>query len=306
MAGRIVVTGAAGFLGMWVVKRLLEQGWHVTAFDRAPGDRRLRWIAGDAAAALVAWRTGDIADPETVAAVIGAAQPDVVLHLAAVLVPVCRDDPVTGARVDVIGHINVFEAAADTGCRHVVYASSASANLRGKDGALATVYGTFKHWNEEFAATRLRDRGMASVGLRPAMVYGPGRETGGIRFVDDALADIVAGRPHVLTTRWRFRVEYVETVAEAFVRCAAARVEGAHVSDVTTVETDEADFMAALRRAAPGCEIGLEAAGSFREPVAPDASVLEALIGPLEPIGFDEGIPRSLAMMRRPLPPHTL
>ena len=175
MTRRIVVTGAAGFLGSWTVKRLLEDGWQVTAFDRAADDRKLVAIAGRDAAAAVVWQAGDIADTATVSRVIGEARPDVVLHLAAVLIPVCKDDPVTGARINVIGHINVMEAAADAGCRHVVYASSGAATGRAADGALFTVYGTFKHWNEEYAATRLRDRCIASIGLRPAVVYGPGR-----------------------------------------------------------------------------------------------------------------------------------
>ena len=270
MTRRIVVTGAAGFLGSWTVKRLLEDGWQVTAFDRAADDRKLVAIAGRDAAAAVVWQAGDIADTATVSRVIGEARPDVVLHLAAVLIPVCKDDPVTGARINVIGHINVMEAAApevgggggkgkgsaaaadkgackpdpvpgaatnvsgptnvmeaaaEAGSRHVVYASSGAATGRAADGALFTVYGTFKHWNEEYAATRWRDRGIASIGLRPAVVYGPGREVGATAFVNAAIADVVAGRPHAMATGWRHRVAYVEEIAEAFTAMLQRPVE---------------------------------------------------------------------------------
>ena len=298
MTRRIVVTGAAGFLGSWTVKRLLEDGWQVTAFDRAADDRKLAAIAGRNAAAAVVWQAGDIADTATVSRVIGEARPDVVVHLAAVLIPVCKDDPVTGARINVIGHINVMEAAADAGCRHVVYASSGAATGRAADGALFTVYGTFKHWNEEYAATRWRDRGIASIGLRPAVVYGPGREVGATAFVNAAIADVVAGRPHAMATGWRHRVEYVEEIAEAFARCAALKVEGFHACDLTTEVTDENDLMAVLARVVPGCVITPPTGGSFRDPLPADTAPLEALIGRLHHVGLEEGVARTVALMR--------
>ncbi|MDA0220490.1 MAG: SDR family NAD(P)-dependent oxidoreductase, partial [Proteobacteria bacterium] len=73
MTRRIVVTGAAGFLGSWTLKRLLEDGWQVTAFDRAADDRKLVAITGRDAAAAVVWQAGDIADTATVSRVIGEA-----------------------------------------------------------------------------------------------------------------------------------------------------------------------------------------------------------------------------------------
>ncbi len=299
MARRIVVTGAAGFLGSWTLKRLLEDGWLVTAFDRVADDAKLVAIAGRDAAAAVTWHHGDIADSALVSRVIAQARPEVVVHLAAVLIPVCKDDPVAAARINVIGHINVMEAAADAGCRHVVYASSGAATARAADGALYTVYGTFKHWNEEYAATRWRDRGIASIGLRPAVVYGPGREVGATAFVNAAIADVVAGRPHQLTTGWRHRVEYVEEIAEAFARCAALEVTGFHACDLTTETTDENDLIAVLSEVVPGCTVMAPQDGSFREPIPADTGPLEALIGPLHHVGLAEGVARTVAQMRK-------
>ncbi|MBT6203123.1 MAG: NAD(P)-dependent oxidoreductase [Rhodospirillaceae bacterium] len=302
MSRSIVVTGAAGFIGSWTIKQLLENGWTVTAFDRTPDDSKLRSIAGDGPADAVTWRAGDIAEPDDVNALFRAAAPEMVIHLAAVLIPVCRDDPVTGARIDVIGHINIFEAAPDAGCHHVVYASSAAATARGNNGALKTVYGTYKHWNEEYAATRLHDRGIASVGLRPAIVYGPGRESGATAFVNDAIAAAVAGEDYLLPTRWCHRVEYVEEVAETFVRCAETEIRGAHASDITENLTDEHDLIAALQSAIPGCRITAPTQGKPGSPGTADCSPLAGLIGPLNHISLNAGVVATVVGMRARAP----
>jgi len=298
MPRSIVVTGAAGFLGSWCIKLLLERGWQVTAFDRTDSDDKLRAIAGDAAADGVAWQAGDIADTATVNALFEAAQPETVIHLAAVLIPACKADPVNGAMIDVVGHINVFEAAIAAGCRHVVYASSAAARARADDGALNSVYGTFKLWNEEYAATRLRDRGMPSVGLRPAIVYGPGREAGATAFVNAAISAAVRGEPYTLPMNWRHRVEYVEEVAEAFVLCAEADVAGAVTSDITTDVTGPDELLAAIAKTVPGAAIAMPPEGRYRSAGAADTAGLEGLLGPRSHVGLDDGVARTVALMR--------
>ncbi|MBN33703.1 MAG: hypothetical protein CMM46_02800 [Rhodospirillaceae bacterium] len=299
MTGSIIVTGTAGFIGSWVAKQLLELGWSVTAFDREADDRKLRANAGDEAASRVTWHAGDIANPDTVKALFEAARPDRVIHLAAVLIPVCRDTPVTGALIDVIGHINIFEAAHAVGCDQVVYASSAAATARRGDGTLTTVYGSYKRWCEEFSAVRHHERGTHSIGLRPAIVYGPGREAGATAFVNAAITEAVAGREHTLPTRWNHRVEHVEEVADAFVRCATTPIEGAHASDITTTNTNDEDFLAALRQAIPDCRVDPADSESFREAAPADTSVLEGLIGPLHGISLEEGVARTVAAMRQ-------
>lgn len=298
MARSIVVTGAAGFIGSWTVKALLERGWSVTAFDRTTDDRLLRRVAGGDAADRVVRRAGDIADPETVDALFEEAAPEAAIHLAAVLIPACRDDPATGARIDVLGHVNAFEAAARAGCRHVVYASSAAAAARRPDGSLDTVYGAFKLWGEEFAAVRLRDRGLSSVGLRPAIVYGPGRESGATAFVNRAIEAAVAGRPHTLPARWRHRLEYVEEVADAFARCAGAAVAGAHVSDVTTEATGPEDLVAAIEAAVPGSVVRAPAGDDRPTPAAADDGPLAALVGERRRVSLEDGVARTVAHLR--------
>ena len=119
---RVLCTGGAGFLGAWLAKRLLAAGHAVRVFDRRD-DRRLMDDIVGAQAAAIEWRTGDVAQPaEVMAASEGC---DAIAHLAALLTPACRADPITGTNVNLIGTINVFEAARQRKMRNVVYASSA-------------------------------------------------------------------------------------------------------------------------------------------------------------------------------------
>ncbi|MEZ4717232.1 MAG: NAD-dependent epimerase/dehydratase family protein [Caldilineaceae bacterium] len=112
-----------------------------------------------------------------------------IIHLAALQVPFCKADPVAGARVNVVGTVNVFEAAKAAGLGQVVYASSIA--VYGPAGHYAdailpadaplfpqTHYGVYKQANEGTARIFWQDDGIASVALRPYTIYGPARDQG--------------------------------------------------------------------------------------------------------------------------------
>ena len=93
-----------------------------------------------------------------------------------------------GARVNVVGTVNVLEAARKLGIKRVAYASSIAAHgaieslsaqgTGSSHGAFPTLYGAFKHCNEQTAKVYSQDWGVHSVGLRPGVVYGVGRDQG--------------------------------------------------------------------------------------------------------------------------------
>jgi nucleoside-diphosphate-sugar epimerase len=191
-----------------------------------------------------------------------------VIHLAALQVPFCRADPPLGARVNVVGTVNVFEAVARRadGMGPVVYASSVAAydalddtrSAPAMQGVPSTLYGVYKRANEGTATVYAQERDTPSVGLRPHTVYGPGRDQGLTSAPTAALLAAAAGRPYTLPFGGAYQLQYAPDVARAFVAAARARATGARVDDIggAAVHTDE--LIAAIAAVVPGAEIAYD------------------------------------------------
>ena len=122
---RFVVTGAHGCLGAWAVAELVREGREVMALDVAPGRGRAELLLDDEELARVGFVQADITESHV--PLHGATH---VVHLAALQYPYCRDDHAAGARVNVLGTVNVFDAALAAGAK-LVYASSIAALAEG-------------------------------------------------------------------------------------------------------------------------------------------------------------------------------
>jgi len=125
---RVLVTGAGGCIGSWVVALLTRAGVSASAFDLNQDTRRPRLLMSDAELSKVQWLTGDVADPQAVVNALQVSGARAIIHLAALQVPFCKADPVAGAKVNVVGTVNVFEAARKLGIKRLTYASSIAAH----------------------------------------------------------------------------------------------------------------------------------------------------------------------------------
>ncbi|HJU66870.1 MAG TPA: GDP-mannose 4,6-dehydratase [Gemmatimonadaceae bacterium] len=97
MSRRALVTGAAGFVGQWVGRELVERGWDVsgTCLEDAPPV-----AAPNDPLASVRWHVADVRRPEDLGGLLDTTKPDAILHLAGVaFVPAAQADP--GAALDV-------------------------------------------------------------------------------------------------------------------------------------------------------------------------------------------------------------
>jgi UDP-glucose 4-epimerase len=173
MAVRAVVTGGAGFIGSHVVDTLLARGDEVHVVDNFSTGRHENLNA----AATV--HEHDIREP--LVSVFGGVAPEVVLHLAAQAdVGTSVERPVFDAEVNVLGTLNVLEAARAHGAQ-VVFSSTGGAiygdveRPAREDDPRRPVspYGTSKLAAEEYLATWNALHGTTHVVLRFANVYGP-------------------------------------------------------------------------------------------------------------------------------------
>jgi UDP-glucuronate 4-epimerase len=224
---RFLVTGAYGCIGAWTVAELLGDGHDVVTFDLSSEPRRLRLLT-DAEVPHVA---GDITKAEDVdRAFEGVTN---VIHLAALQVPFVRADPRAGAQVNVLGTINVFEAAKERELP-VVYASSIAAlDADGLSvGPPSTLYGAFKRANEHTAQVYFGEHGVPSVGLRPHTVYGVGRDQGVTSAPTTAMLAAAAGRAYAIPYGGACQMQIAGDVARAFIAASLAPIERAEVHNL--------------------------------------------------------------------------
>jgi nucleoside-diphosphate-sugar epimerase len=162
---RVLVTGASGFLGGAACARLLADGHEVQALVRRPGSEP----AGTTAVA------GDFADHSSVATAIAAAEPDVVLHLAAEIASQRSEERIDA--VNVAGTRALLDACTKAGSPRVVFTSTvvtgdAGGRVLSEEEPLpvTTPYGRSKQEGERMLAAS----GLPFVVIRPSHIYGPG------------------------------------------------------------------------------------------------------------------------------------
>src|SRR5262245_58263873 len=117
------ITGAQGCIGSWIVKALAERRDSPVVFDRSEDARRLEAIMKPDDVAHVRFVCGDITDVTAVRSALEASGARRIIHLAGLQVPTCKADPVAGAFVNVIGTLNLFEAAKAIDAERAIYAS---------------------------------------------------------------------------------------------------------------------------------------------------------------------------------------
>ena len=190
-AKTIVVTGAAGFIGSYLAKRLVGDGCRVIGIDNMcpyydVDLKRLRLemlSAYEGADERFYFIEGDIADEELLGRVFAEESPRIVVNLAAQAgVRYSIDHPKSYIDSNIVGFYSVLEACRHHGVEHLVYASSSSVYGTGltapyspeqKTDNPVSLYAATKLANEHMAAAYANLYGFACTGLRFFTVYGP-------------------------------------------------------------------------------------------------------------------------------------
>jgi nucleoside-diphosphate-sugar epimerase len=307
-----LVTGAHGFIGAWVVKRLIEAGHHPIAFDKNPHPNRLRLIMDDDQRAHATFVLGDITDPDTLPQIIEKHGIDYIIHLAAFQIPAVRANPSLGAAINVVGTINVFEAALKSAgqVKHVAYASSAAVFGRPVDGRPAleedaaapeSLYGAFKRCNEECARVYFAEKGLSTMGIRPHTVYGVGRDFGVTSDPTKAMKAVVVGRPFRIRFDGNMDFQYAADTADAFIRCATSHLTGAYVFNIHGQTVAVRDVVAQIEKSAReilGDSVKPQITVQGKPNTAPahmDDSAIRRAVGDLPVTPLEEGVRATIA-----------
>jgi nucleoside-diphosphate-sugar epimerase len=301
---RVLMTGGFGCIGTWIAKQLHEAGSEVWIYDLKEDTHRLELVLGADQLAAVRFIQGDVSDVDMVRSAVDKSSATHILHLAGLQTPVCRSNPILGAKVNVIGTLAVFEAALShkQQIQRVVYASSAAVHGPPEPSAVAAVgdvvrlaplshYGAFKVCNELNARVYWLDHGITSVGLRPWTVYGVGRDFGMTSEPTKAIKSVTVGRPYHITYGGTQDLQYVADVAATFVRALSQPFEGAEAFNLRGAVEPIDRFVSALYQVVPSART-LVSHGDRQLPIAPDLDDerLQRTLGPIPRTSLADGI----------------
>jgi UDP-glucose 4-epimerase len=263
-SNRFLLTGAKGFIGSWIVRKLIERGDTPWIYDFDTKVHRLRQLLTGEQIEQIRFVEGDVTDFDALDHAVAENGITHLIHLAALQVPACAANPRFGARVNVLGTVNAFEVVRKRRdqVKRIVYASSVAVygpeEFYGPgqvpDGAPLqpnTHYGVFKQANEGNARIYYLNDGISSVGLRPGTVYGVGRDQGITSGPTKAIKATVVGRPYTIRFTGGFDMQYAKDTAEIFLRCAEVPTEGARTYTLRGAVIQMDEFLATLNRLLP-------------------------------------------------------
>ncbi len=296
------ITGVMGCIGAWVARALIQQDVQVTGYDLSTKKHRLELITEGDEIERINFLQGDITDTKAVARAVQNSGATHIIHLAALQVPFCKANPPLGASVNVVGTVNLFEAAKQAGIKQITYASSAAVygprsdypqRLLPHKAALnpRNLYGIYKQANEGTAAIYWQDEGIASIGLRPYTIYGPGRDQGMTSTPTQAMLAAATGQAYHISYGGYNGFQLASDVAEIFIRSARFRYEGAEVFNIEGEVSHMNSIVAAIEKAEPAARGKI----TFEETPLPlpdglDGTALAEVLGEVPNTPLEEGV----------------
>ncbi|MGH4019216.1 MAG: NAD-dependent epimerase/dehydratase family protein [Pseudonocardiaceae bacterium] len=308
---RTLVTGGAGFIGSTLVDRLLRDGHEVAVIDDL---RHGRWanLAGGPDTGRCTVHPVDITAP-ALHDVVRDAGPAVIFHLAAqVDVRASVTDPVSDAHTNVLGTVNVAEAARRAAVRKIVFASSGG-SIYGTPDLLPvsekapvnpkSPYAASKVAGEVYLNAYRELHGLDCTHLALANVYGPRQDPHGEAGVVAIFTEsLLNGRPTAVFGDGGNTRDYVfvEDVVAAFVAAAGTAGSGARFNIGTGIQTTDRELhrLVACASGAPDEPRFAEARLGDLRASALDPAAAREVLGWKPQVSLDEGVAHTVEHFR--------
>jgi nucleoside-diphosphate-sugar epimerase len=297
-----LITGALGCVGVWCCRRLVREGHTVVGLDLASDRQRAELVMTADELGGVEFVQGDITNLAALERLMADRQATHVVHLAAMLIPLAAADPPRGALVNVVGTVNVFEAAKRRGLAGLSYASSAAVYNRSDgvrvseraDGHPLSHYGVHKLANEGTARVYAREGGVASIGLRPHVVYGAGRDHGLTAGPTLAMLAAARGETYEIPFGGRAQFQYADDVAGQFIAAARTASADAVVRNVGGPSEHVAAVVAGIEEVLPGAAGRITFNADVLLPLPEDMEAPPVVATPLR-----QGVLETIELFRR-------
>ncbi len=162
------------------------------------------------------------------------------------------------------------------------------------------MYGVTKLANEGTARVLAADEGLATIGIRPYIVYGPGRDQGLTSGPTVAIPAVLRGEAYRIGFGGSAQYDYARDVAATFVRAAHAATDGAIVGNYPGIRASMAEVVDALVAALPEAAdlVTWDEATSLPFPAETECVALERVLGPIPRTPLAEGLAATVAHLR--------
>jgi UDP-glucuronate 4-epimerase len=307
---RFLITGATGCIGIWVLRNLLREGISTAVLDHSGNHSRLPLVLTEEEIRRIQFIRGDISDLSAVLNALESSHTNRIIHLAAMLLPLCKADPSLGAQVNVVGTVNIFEAAKSAGIKHVAFASTTAVygtKEEYPEGPLThdaplkprSHYGIYKQANEGTARVYWLEDRISSIGLRPHVVYGAGRDQGITSTPTKAMLAAAAGLPYRISFGGKYVFQYGDDTAKVFIRAARCAYDGADTFNIGGESLATAQIIRAIEAVEP------KARGKITYEDIPlpfpdevDNQALIDLIGPISFTPLKKGVAETIKLFQ--------